>query len=322
MNLDLSQADIMTAIITPFNDQQAIDYSVLERLTNHLIENGSRGFIIGGTTGETPTLNHDEKLELYSRFANIVKGRVPVIAGTGSNNTQATIEFTNEVSKIQGIDCALVVALEPIRKKYGLKQVIVSTYQAGSGAGQAAMDELFNEAQEKLNGEQMEAKIFPTKGETQHYPLAFNLLPQIDVFEDDGYSHEEWKMIHETKKIMCGDMNDPQLKVTATCVRVPVAIGHGESIYFQTKDSNVTADELRNLLRNAPGITVQDDPSNQIYPQPLNAEGKRDTFVGRIRPDLENKGCFNMWNVADNLLKGAAWNAVQIAECLVSDNII
>lgn len=109
MNLDLSQADIMTAIITPFNDQQAIDYSVLERLTNHLIENGSRGFIIGGTTGETPTLNHDEKLELYSRFANIVKGRVPVIAGTGSNNTQATIKFTNEVSKIQGIDCALVV---------------------------------------------------------------------------------------------------------------------------------------------------------------------------------------------------------------------
>lgn len=216
----------------------------------------------------------------------------------------------------------MVVALEPIRKKYGLKQVIVSTYQAGSGAGQAAMDELFNEAQEKLNGEQMEAKIFPTKGETQHYPLAFNLLPQIDVFEDDGYSHEEWKMIHETKKIMCGDMNDPQLKVTATCVRVPVAIGHGESIYFQTKDSNVTADELRNLLRNAPGITVQDDPSNQIYPQPLNAEGKRDTFVGQIRPDLENKGCFNMWNVADNLLKGAAWNAVQIAECLVSDNII
>lgn len=109
MNSKLSQADIMTAIITPFNEQQEIDYSTLESLTNHLIENGSRGFIIGGTTGETPTLTHDEKLELYSRFASIVNGRVPVIAGTGSNNTQATIEFTNEVSKIQGIDCALVV---------------------------------------------------------------------------------------------------------------------------------------------------------------------------------------------------------------------
>lgn len=216
----------------------------------------------------------------------------------------------------------MVVALEPIRKKYGLKQIIVSTYQAGSGAGQAAMNELFDESREKLNGQPMEAKIFPTKNAAHHYPLAFNLLPQIDVFENDGYSHEEWKMIHETKKIMCGDMNDPRIKVTATCVRVPVAIGHGESIYIQTEDSQVTADELRNLLCNAPGITVQDDPTNQIYPQPLTAEGMRDTFVGRIRPDLENKGGFNMWVVADNLLKGAAWNAVQIAECLISDKII
>lgn len=216
----------------------------------------------------------------------------------------------------------MVVALEPIRRKYGLKQIIVSTYQAGSGAGQAAMDELFSEAQQRLDGKEMTAQIFPTKGDQRHYPLAFNLLPQIDVFEDDGYSHEEWKMIHETKKIMCGDMNDSTLKVTATCVRVPVAIGHGESVYFETENSNASADELRHLLSQAPGITVQDDPANQLYPQPITAEGKRDTFVGRLRPDLENAGCFNMWVVADNLLKGAAWNAVQIAECLVEDQLI
>lgn len=216
----------------------------------------------------------------------------------------------------------MVVALEPIRKKYGLKQVIVSTYQAGSGAGQAAINELFNEAQQRLDNKEMTAEIFPTKGEEHHYPLAFNLLPQIDVFEDDGYSHEEWKMIHETKKIMCGDMDDPALKVTATCVRVPVAIGHGESVYFETEDSNVSADELRHLLSKAPGVTVQDDPANQLYPQPITAEGKRDTFVGRLRPDLENKGGFNMWVVADNLLKGAAWNTVQIAECLVEDQLV
>lgn len=216
----------------------------------------------------------------------------------------------------------MVVALEPIRKKYGLKQVIVSTYQAGSGAGQTAMNELFDEAQQRLDNKEMTAEIFPTKGEKHHYPLAFNLLPQIDVFEDDGYSHEEWKMIHETKKIMCGDMNDPSLKVTATCVRVPVAIGHGESVYFETEDSHVSADEIRHLLSQAPGVTVQDDPASQLYPQPIIAEGKRDTFVGRLRPDLENKGCFNMWVVADNLLKGAAWNTVQIAECLVEDQLI
>ena len=216
----------------------------------------------------------------------------------------------------------MVVALEPIRKKFGLKQVIVSTYQAGSGAGQAAMNELFDEARQRLDNKEMTANIFPTKGDKHHYPLAFNLLPQIDVFEDDGYSHEEWKMIHETKKIMCGDMNDSALKVTATCVRVPVAIGHGESVYLETEDSHVSADELRHLLSQAPGVTVQDDPNNQLYPQPITAEGKRDTFIGRLRPDLENKGCFNMWIVADNLLKGAAWNPVQIAECLVEDQLV
>lgn len=218
----------------------------------------------------------------------------------------------------------MVVALEPIRKAFGLKQIIVSTYQAASGAGQSALNELYQEAQDYLDGKDMQkdAHILPTKGDQKHYPLAFNLLPQIDVFEDNGYSHEEWKMIHETKKIMLNDMNSKQINVTATCVRVPVPIAHGESVYFTVDDPSVTADQLRTILKDAPGVVLQDDPANQIYPQSINAVGKRDTFVGRIRPDEENPGAFNMWVVADNLLKGAAWNTVENAECLVKDNLI
>jgi aspartate-semialdehyde dehydrogenase len=218
----------------------------------------------------------------------------------------------------------MVVALEPIRQTFGLKQIIVSTYQAASGAGQSALNELYKESQDFLDGKEMQAdaKILPTKGDKKHYPLAFNLLPQIDVFEDDGYSHEEWKMIHETKKIMLNDMNAKDIKVTATCVRVPVPIAHGESVYFTVDDPTVTVDQLRAALTDAPGVVLEDDPAHQIYPQPINAVGKRDTFVGRLRADAENPGSFNMWVVSDNLLKGAAWNTVENAERLVANDLI
>ncbi|MFR0611788.1 aspartate-semialdehyde dehydrogenase [Limosilactobacillus balticus] len=218
----------------------------------------------------------------------------------------------------------MVVALEPIRQAFGLNQIIVSTYQAASGAGQSALNELRQETQDYLEDKdiQADAKILPTKGDKKHYPLAFNLLPQIDVFEDDGYSHEEWKMIHETKKIMLNDMDAKDIKVTATCVRVPVPIAHGESIYFTVDDPTVTVDQLRAVLKDAPGVVLQDDPAHQIYPQPINAVGKRDTFVGRLRADEENPGSFNMWVVADNLLKGAAWNTVENAERLVANGLV
>ena len=218
----------------------------------------------------------------------------------------------------------MVVALEPIRQAFGLNQIIVSTYQAASGAGQSALNELRQETQDYLDGKDMqaEAKILPTKGDKKHYPLAFNLLPQIDVFEEDGYSHEEWKMIHETKKIMLNDMDAKDIKVTATCVRVPIPIAHGESIYFTVDDPTVTVDQLRAVLKDSPGVVLQDDPTHQIYPQPINAVGKRDTFVGRLRADEENPGSFNMWVVADNLLKGAAWNTVENAERLVINGLV
>ncbi len=218
----------------------------------------------------------------------------------------------------------MVMALEPVRRKFGLKQIIVSTYQAASGAGQAAIEELKREAQDYLDGKDIrdEAKILPTKGDKKHYPLAFNLLPQIDVLEDSGYSHEEWKMIHETKKIMLNDMNSDKIKVTATCVRVPVPIAHGESVYFTVEDKDATAQDIMDVIAKFPGDVLQDDIKHQIYPQPINAVGKRETFVGRIRPDYENKGAFNMWVVADNLLKGAAWNTVENAEYLDRMNLI
>lgn len=216
----------------------------------------------------------------------------------------------------------MVMALAPIYHAFGLKQVIVSTYQAVSGAGQAAWNEMLEQAQQRLNDEPMTAAITPVKGADHHYPLAFNLLPQIDVFEDNGYTHEEWKMIHETKKILLNDMDSSDIKVTATCVRVPVELGHGESVYFTVNDQQATTVDLRQKLSKMPGIIVQDDPKQQLYPQPLTAAGKRATYVGRIRADEENPGAFNMWIVADNLLKGAAWNTVEIAECLVEDKLI
>jgi aspartate-semialdehyde dehydrogenase len=216
----------------------------------------------------------------------------------------------------------MVVALEPIRQQFGLNQVIVSTYQAASGAGQDAWDELDDENQAKVHGTGIEAHILPVKTDKKHYPLAYNLLPQIDVFEDDDYTHEEWKMIRETKKIMTGDKFSKDIKVTATAVRVPVAVGHGETVYFEVKDDDVTPEQIRETLANGAGVVLEDDPANQIYPQPVNAEGKRETFVGRVRADVENPGNFHMWVVADNLLKGAAWNTVQIAERLVANGLV
>ncbi|KRN34359.1 aspartate-semialdehyde dehydrogenase [Liquorilactobacillus mali] len=212
----------------------------------------------------------------------------------------------------------MVVALEPLREVYGLKKVIVTTMQAVSGAGNRAIQELHDETQAILNGEKYEPQVLPVSGDKKHYQIAFNPLAQIDVFEDDGYSHEEWKMIHETKKIM----SDQDLQVTATCVRVPVAVAHSEAVWFELEKDGADVAKLQSILKNAPGVVLQDDPKNQIYPQAVNAEGKRDTFVGRIRADKEQANSFHLYCVSDNLLKGAAWNSVQIAERLHALNLM
>lgn len=208
----------------------------------------------------------------------------------------------------------MMVALEPIRQAAGLKRIIVSTYQAVSGAGISAVEELKKQAVDYINGtpaEELTAEIMPCGGDKKHYPIAFNALPQIDVFSNEDYTYEEWKMVNETKKIM----EDSTMKVSATCVRIPVLSGHSESVYIEVeKDTSVAA--IRELMVKAPGVVLQDDPSQQLYPQALTSIDKKETFVGRIRKDLDEDKGFHLWIVSDNLLKGAAWNSVQIAETL------
>lgn len=175
----------------------------------------------------------------------------------------------------------MVAALEPIRKAYGLNKVIVSTYQAVSGAGNEAVKELYSQTQAILNKEEIEPEIMPVKGDKKHYQIAFNAIPQIDKFQDNGYTFEEMKMINETKKIM----HMPDLQVAATCVRLPIQTGHSESVYIEIDRDDATVEDIKNLLKEAPGVTLQDDPSQQLYPMPADAVGKNDVFVGRIRKD-------------------------------------
>ncbi|MED4556703.1 aspartate-semialdehyde dehydrogenase [Bacillus subtilis] len=212
----------------------------------------------------------------------------------------------------------MVAALEPIRKAYGLNKVIVSTYQAVSGAGNEAVKELCSQTQAILNKEEIEPEIMPVKGDKKHYQIAFNAIPQIDKFQDNGYTFEEMKMINETKKIM----HMPDLQVAATCVRLPIQTGHSESVYIEIDRDDATVEDIKNLLKEAPGVTLQDDPSQQLYPMPADAVGKNDVFVGRIRKDLDRANGFHLWVVSDNLLKGAAWNSVQIAESLKKLNLV
>ncbi|KGX93121.1 aspartate-semialdehyde dehydrogenase [Pontibacillus halophilus JSM 076056 = DSM 19796] len=208
----------------------------------------------------------------------------------------------------------MVAALQPLREAYGLSRVLVSTYQAVSGAGNEAVDELREQSKQMLEGNnEVEASVLPVKGDEKHFPIAFNALPQIDKFEDNGYTFEEMKMINETKKIM----HMAELPVSATCVRLPFFTSHAESVYIEVEQDGLTVEDLHGQLNDAPGITLMDDPASQTYPTPLDAEGKRDVFVGRVRKDPDHDRGFHLWVVSDNLLKGAAWNTVQIAESLV-----
>ncbi|MDN4073387.1 MULTISPECIES: aspartate-semialdehyde dehydrogenase [Fictibacillus] len=207
----------------------------------------------------------------------------------------------------------MVVALKPLQEKYGLNKVIVSTYQAVSGAGAKAIEELKSQSQAILEGKEFTPEILPCAGDEKHYQIAFNAVPQIDKFQENGYTFEEMKMINETKKIM----HMPQLQVAATCVRLPVETGHSESVYVELGEDVESIEEFKQLLASSEGIILQDDPQNQIYPMPAHSVGKNDVFVGRIRRDLDRNDAFHLWIVSDNLLKGAAWNSVQIAESLI-----
>lgn len=233
-------------------------------------------------------------------------------------NEKALFEHHGIIANPNCSTIQMVVALEPIRAAFGLKRIIVSTYQAVSGSGVSAIRELETQSQAILNNEAFTPKILPVKGDKEHYQIAFNALPQIDVFTENDYTYEEMKMTNETKKIM----EDDSIAVSATCVRLPVVSGHSESVYIEVDANDLTAKDLQDKLRNAPGVVLEDDPSTQLYPQAANAVGKKEVFVGRIRKDLDQANGFHLWIVSDNLLKGAAWNSIQIAESLIRLAII
>ncbi|WP_404452257.1 aspartate-semialdehyde dehydrogenase [Virgibacillus necropolis] len=209
----------------------------------------------------------------------------------------------------------LVAALKPLQQKFGVKRVIVSTYQSVSGAGTSAVQELEDQSKAVLEGKETTPEILPVKNGAKHYPIAFNALPQIDVFQDNGFTFEEMKMINESKKIL----HDLDLSVAATCVRLPFFTSHAESVYIETEGTNVTVDDVQKTFQHAEGVVLEDDPATQTYPTPVSAVNKKEVFIGRVRKDLDVPTGFHFWIVSDNLLKGAAWNSIQIAQRLIEN---
>ena len=195
----------------------------------------------------------------------------------------------------------MVIVLKPLHDLFDIKRVVVSTYQSVSGAGKASMDELIEQTKDILAEKKVVSKNFTKQ-------IAFNAIPHIDDFLDDGYTKEEIKMINETKKIL-----DHKIELTATCVRIPVMVSHSESLNIEF-NKTVSLSEVRKVLAKAPGCKIIDDPTNNMYATPIDSAGKNETFISRIRQDKSNKNSINLWIVSDNLLRGAALNAVEIAE--------
>lgn len=226
-------------------------------------------------------------------------------------NPDAIVGFSKK-NIIANPNCStaqLVVALKPLHDKARIKRLVIATYQSVSGAGKDGMDELFQQSRAVFVADPVEAKKFTKR-------IAFNVIPHIDVFMEDGYTKEEWKMVAETKKML-----DPKIKLTATCVRVPVFIGHSEAVNVEF-EKPITADEARDILREAPGCLVIDKREDGGYITPIESAGEDATYISRIREDSTLDNALNMWIVSDNLRKGAALNAVQIAELLVERGLI
>jgi len=201
----------------------------------------------------------------------------------------------------------MLVALKPIYDAVGIRRIVVSTYQAVSGTGQKAIEELADQTRQIFNCQEITRSVYPHR-------IAFNCLPQIDVFTDNGYTKEEMKMVNETRKIF----GDDSIRISATCVRVPVFYGHSEAIWIETA-RHIEAGAARELMSRAPGILMVDEPEKGRYPMAIDAAGRDEVFVGRVRADLSTENGLTMWVVADNLRKGAATNAVEIAELMIRD---
>ena len=233
---------------------------------------------------------------------------VPLVIPEVNPHRIADFRHRNIIANPNCSTIQMLVALKPLHDAVGISRINIATYQAVSGTGQQAIKELITQFGELINGRPAKSEVYPQQ-------IAFNVLPHIDQFEENGYTREEMKMVWETKKIM----EDESIQVNPTAVRVPVIYGHSEAIHVELK-SPLTADEARKILKRSPGVTVIDDTKKGSYPTPLkNAVGKDDVFVGRIRQDISHPNGLNLWVVADNIRKGAATNAVQIAEILNSD---
>jgi len=232
-------------------------------------------------------------------------------------NPQAALKHQGIIANPNCSTIIMLVALNPLHQAARVRRVVVSTYQAVSGAGMKAMEELLQQVRDYAAGRQSEARVLPVAALDRHYPILFNVIPQVDVFDEAGYTREEWKMVRETHKIF----GDSTIGITATTVRVPVLRSHAESIYIET-ERRLTVEEARSLLSEAPGVAVMDDPAQQLYPMPLDAAGRDEVFVGRIRPDLAVENGLNLWAVGDQIRKGAALNAIQIAEYLLSEGAL
>ena len=219
-------------------------------------------------------------------------------------NSETLEKHRNIISNPNCSTMQMLLALKPLHDEYKIKRVVVSTYQAVSGAGKEPMDELFEQTKNYLNGKKFESKNFTKQ-------IAFNLIPHIDAFDKEGYTKEELKMTNETKKILDNDID-----VTATCVRVPVKTSHSESLNIEF-DNLYDFENVLKILRNAPGCKLIDDRNDGGYITPIEAEGEYTTYISRVRKDNSNIKAINLWVVSDNLLKGAALNTVQIAECLM-----
>jgi aspartate-semialdehyde dehydrogenase len=276
---------------------------------------------------ETTPQSFDEvDIALFSAGAEISHHFAPIAAQSGAvviDNSAAfrmepdiplvvpevnAEDIKNHKGIIANPNCStiqLVVALYPLHKVNPIKRLIVDSYQAVSGTGAAALEELSEQARAVLEGRSVVPHVYP-------HQIAFNILPEIDLFLDNGYSKEEWKVIEESKKIMHAE----NIAISATCVRVPIFIGHSEAIHIEFSEP-MSPDTARRILAEAPGVRVLDDPSISLYPQPWSVAGSDEVFVGRIRRDASNDRGLVMWVVADNLRKGAALNAVQIAETAV-----
>ncbi|MDY6836993.1 MAG: aspartate-semialdehyde dehydrogenase [Thermodesulfobacteriota bacterium] len=283
---------------------------VVEELTDQSFKGVEIGiFSAGGATSEkfAPMAAADGCVVVDNSAAWRMDPEVPLVVP--EVNPHAVGGYTNK-GIIANPNCStiqMVVALAPIQKNAGIKRIVVSTYQAVSGTGKKAIDELYDQTKAMLNFMEPEKKVYPHR-------IAFNCLPQIDVFLDNGYTKEEMKMVHETRKIF----EDDTIGITATTVRVPVFFSHSESVNVETRRP-ITPKGVRILLENAPGVKVMDNPSRSLYPMAIEAAGKDETFVGRIRADESIDNGINLWVVSDNIRKGAATNAVQIAEILARE---